>query len=521
MFNAGTNTYTPNSNQYAYSPRSTNMNSFSSPSFMSRMGTGYNQLSGIQSTPDFQRMVTRATPVSAPTKSVMLGSGKSGMSISGASFKVPIKKRAKTKKEPLCDCGMPISQCKCDGHNHAQTSTKSKKKSTVKKSAPPDYTAIFSGAVQDFANRLKAKQKTYTPPPLYPQTYGATVNIGNDGGLSGYTSFYNQKGSKGSSMQKSMCKCGSGMTKSMCKCGSGGKNIKKARIRIPTPEYSARYRTAMENYSRNKPLKNELDNLPPTWGWTNDVAPSWRSVGVPQTQAQDALLTTLLDSAPASAKTKQKGSSAYARAKQTGSNAYTRAKNTVGASVQNATNAVLDATLKDIAMLPVTTTRYVARGVREIPQNAKNIARKTRNAMIAGKIYGRQYWDELTASKKPDKVALGIVGSPKINSFGRKMQNISMATKLYGKDYLSDLGKTTVRDVLNSARNLTPRQRKALLIGATAAGGLYAANEMFNKRNSIKKSVTRMGNHVVGGYHGKSINKAMKSSQSNTSNKYM
>jgi hypothetical protein len=395
-------------------------------------------MSNISSMPRVTRMKTTPKPSSVRTQTVQLGSGDAKRSISGDTFRIPFSKRAKKKKssEPLCDCGMPISKCQCDGHDHAKK--------------------------------------------------------------------------------------------------SGGKNITKAKVRMPTPQYSTRYREVVNREAVNRNIRNnpnpvseydvplppvsEYDvQLPPTWGWTNDVSGSWRNTGVPQTSAQDALLGTLLDSTPRDVKSKPKQKQKQKNTSTPGM--YTRAKNAIKTPVQNATNAVLDATLKDIVMLPVTTTRYVGRGIREIPQKVQNAARKTRNAMIAGKIYGKQYLSELTAGKKPDKVALGIAGNPKANTFGRRMQNISMAAKLYGKDYVSDLGKTTVRDILNSARKMSTR-KKALALGLTA-GGLYAANELMNKRQSFKKSITPMGRHVVGGYRGKIISKAIRSSQANTSNKYL
>ncbi len=93
----------------------------------------------------------------------------------GFTLKRAITKRA--KKEPICDCGEPISQCKCSGHNH------------------------------------KSMQK------------GGMCKCG-----SGMMKSMCKCGGMGKSMLKGdMCKCGSGMSKSMCKCGSGmGKSMYKS-----------------------------------------------------------------------------------------------------------------------------------------------------------------------------------------------------------------------------------------------------------------------------------------------------
>jgi hypothetical protein len=99
----------------------------------------------------------------------------SAENIKGFTLKRAINKRA--KKEPLCDCGEPISQCKCSGHNH------------------------------------KSMQK------------GGMCKCGS--GMS--KSMCKCGGSMGKSMLKGdMCKCGSGMSKSMCKCGGMGKSMYKS-----------------------------------------------------------------------------------------------------------------------------------------------------------------------------------------------------------------------------------------------------------------------------------------------------
>lgn len=112
-----------------------------------------------------------------------------------------VTKRA--KKEPLCDCGEPISQCKCSGHNH----------STIKKN---DMCKCGSGMMKSMCKC---------------------------GGMS-------------KSMLKSdMCKCGSGMMKSMCKCGGMGKSMYKAKSTGPIDP---------DNPYRRKSTQRQMDNDPET-----------------------------------------------------------------------------------------------------------------------------------------------------------------------------------------------------------------------------------------------------------------
>jgi len=173
------------------------------------------------------------------------------------------KKGEKMPKEPICDCGKPISQCTCEGHNH-------KKQKNVKKGGVPDYLSIFGDRVQQYADYKRKQQEKYTPRSLYAP-FGMVVDIGDDGGLSGEARFYTPKGSVGSSMtkrvakcpdcgkpeqlcrceghasmhgrghskmSKAMCKCGSGMTKAMCKCGGMGKRMSKGLRPFPIPDPS-------------------------------------------------------------------------------------------------------------------------------------------------------------------------------------------------------------------------------------------------------------------------------------------
>lgn len=125
MFNAGE---TSNTTQNLLTPRGYNPYMNSSPSTMSRMGYGYNRMNTVQAPTTIQRASTGNVKTVTPTQTSSLGSGKSKRSITGETFNVPVKKRAKSKKvkEPLCDCGMPISQCQCEGHNHEMKNKKIK-----------------------------------------------------------------------------------------------------------------------------------------------------------------------------------------------------------------------------------------------------------------------------------------------------------------------------------------------------------------------------------------------------------
>lgn len=104
------------------------------------------------------------------------------------------KKGEKMPKEKLCDCGKPISQCECEGHNH-------KKAKNVKKGGVPDYLSIFGDRVQQYADYKRKKQEQYTPRSLY-DPFGIVVDIGDDGGLSGTASFYKPGKSRGTAMTK-------------------------------------------------------------------------------------------------------------------------------------------------------------------------------------------------------------------------------------------------------------------------------------------------------------------------------
>lgn len=560
MFNAGNQSMpmASFSNNSSFNPSFSNSSfsnpSFSNSSFLPTMGMGFNQMRGI--TPSFMvnRARTTAKPQPVKTQNVQLRSGDSNRSISGDSFKIPMAKRAKSKKssEPLCDCGMPISQCQCDGHDHKTKSKKSTRTSSVKKSAPPDYTLIFGNSIQDYANRLNAGQRKYTPPPLY-LPFGATVDIGDDGGLSGYTSFYNpQKGSKGSSMQKSMCKCGSGMRKGMCKCGSGmSKNFAKAKV----SSRMSRRRPKNPSMTINNPKADLLTSLlmNPQVTQANRFT---TQVAIPAVQrfgtqiVIPAAQRAVQAAGPMARNVGRRASISLYRTKKTTGKAVNRALNSAGsvvdAKVKPAFNQfvqsninptvdrILDASLKDIAMSPVVATKTVVSGVRQIPSAIMSLPRKAQNAVIAGKLYGRQFIDDIAGSRKgkPNEAALAIVGRKPESGMSRKLQNMMIAGKLYGKDYATTIGNMSLRDALKPVgamsrnaveryKKLTPRQKKALWagVGLTSAGA-YAYDSL-NKRNTMKKSITPMGNHVVGGYRGKKINKSIRSSQANLSNKYV
>lgn len=551
MFNAGNNSALPSNNMFA----SRSIGGYSQPSFMPRMGYGYNRMNTVDSPVTMQRASTTSVKPATPTKTQILGTGKSKRSITGESFNVPVKKRVNSKKtkEPLCDCGMPISQCQCDGHDHKVKNKKSTRTSSVKKSAPPDYLTIYGNAIQEYANRLNSNQRKYMPPPLYPQTFGATVHIGDDGGLSGYTSLYNsQRGSRGSTMRKSMCKCGSGMRKGMCKCGSGmSKNFAKAKV----SSRMSRRRPMRPSMTISKPKADLLTSLlmNPQVTQANRFT---TQVAIPAVQrfgtqvVIPAAQRAIQASGPMARNAGRRASIALYRTKKSTGKAVNRLLNSAGSvvdakvkpafsqfvqsNINPTVDRILDASLKDIAMAPVMATKTVISGVRQIPSAIMSLPRKTRNAVIAGKLYGRQFMDDVVGSRKgkPNKAALAIVGRKPENNMSRKLQNMMIAGKLYGKDYATDIGNMSLRDALKPVgamsrnavdryKKLTPKQKKALWAGVGLTGAGAYAYDQFNKRSTMKKSITPMGGHVVGGYHGKSISKAMKSSQTNLSGKYM
>lgn len=207
-------------------------------------------------------------------------------------------------KEKLCDCGKPISQCQCKGHNHNQTKN-------VKKAKTSDELSDFGDMVQEYANAQYKRQKRTERPwgDNYGKPFGMVIDIGDyppiiggkrymqlGGGLKSKKSYYNPGRSRGTSMtkkakvqmceecgkpefackckghqgkhsmSKSMCKCGSGMSKAMCKCGGMGKKIRKE---SSTPDYI--------NYLQNAKSKGMMGRV------STDEGPQ----GTPGTRGSD------------------------------------------------------------------------------------------------------------------------------------------------------------------------------------------------------------------------------------------
>jgi hypothetical protein len=477
------------------------------------MGMGFNQMNRIQPMQNVTSAATTPVTTPQPTRRVSLGSRGSGRSISGATFQVPVAKRAKTKKEPLCDCGMPISQCKCDGHDHKVKAKKSKRATSVKKAAPPDYTSIFGGAVQNYANRLKAKQKTYTPPPLYPQTYGATVNIGNDGGLSGYTSFYNAKGSKNSAMQKSITRMGRHVIG-----GYRGKSIAKAR------NFGSVVRN-IKNMGRSK-----LDDAMLGLASRYNNKQMYDAIGNPRKMLRQVANIE-------GKKLLNRGEMMYLTGKD-------RVKTAVG-------NKMADA-IANIAGL-----RY-GRGSREMNRinqfraNPKDKSwRGNPSAMIGrikqieGERLGRKINDisNMTlgdvyrgAKNKWESVgdtAYGMmenVINQNLSGVARRVaQNRKLANTVFQGINTRRLAEKSPMAIFRVA--MDTNQGRRLKQGTKLLGAGLASVPTYNTFQGdapvggagmgMKKSITRMGRHVIGGYHGKSISKAIKSSQTHISQKYM
>lgn len=494
MFNAGA---TPSSNfgsssfnntNRSYTPPSmSSSRPYTPPSFMNRMGTGYNRMQQMETPDTVQRMNSTVASKPKPTKNIALGTGDSRRSISGATFRAT-QKRAKTKKEPLCDCGMPISQCQCDGHNH-KTKAKAKKStrtSSVKKAAPPDYNAIFGGAVQNFANRLNTNQRRYTPPPLYPQTFGATVNIGNDGGLSGYTSFYRpQKGSVGSTMRK-------------------GRGFAKARrIRVPLPDLRNGFRPSspIGRVSSFKPkAQNLIDEgmigLARRYHGSKEM---YDALGNPKQMLRIAAGI--------------EGKKLKNSAKMFGLNAVDNLRAKIA-------NPIADK-IGDLATRRYGAGSREAAMVNQFRANPKDKSWRGNPKAMIGRIAG---------------IERGRVGQKIDNVMNMSLRDIAnriddaavpayaLANKMRrgGRQRIMDFAQANP-DIARAIVASKPR----FVLGAAGAG-LALHNMRGSDRNEptstgagMKKSITRMGRHVVGGYRGKSISKAMKSSQTNLSNKYM
>lgn len=436
-------------------------------------------------TPDtVQRMNSTVASTPKPTTNIALGTGDSRRSISGATFR-GVAKRAKSKKEPLCDCGMPISQCQCDGHNH-KTKAKAKKStrtSSVKKAAPPDYNAIFGGAVQNFANRLNTNQRRYTPPPLYPQTFGATVNIGNDGGLSGYTSFYRpQKGSAGSTMRK-------------------GRGFAKARRIRGFASGIQQLVGGRKGFSRNFPITSTK---------VDDVMMGLASRYHGSKEMYDALGNPkqMLRIAAGIEGKKLKNS-----AKMFGLNAVDNLRTKIA-------NPIADK-IGDLATRRYGAGSREAAMVNQFRANPKDKSWRGNPKAMIGRIAG---------------IERGRVGQKIDNVMNMSLRDIAnrvddaavpayaLANKMRrgGRQRIMDFAQANP-DIARAIVASKPRY----ILGGTVAG-LALDNMRGSDRNEptstgagMKKSITRMGRHVVGGYRGKSISKAMKSSQTNLSNKYM
>lgn len=509
MFNAGS--YTPSTNYSSYNASSFNpmsgvSNSYSPPSFMNRMGTGYNRMQRIQTPDAVQRMKTKVTPAPKPTKTYSLGTGDSGRSISGATFRSVVK-RAKSKKEPLCDCGMPISQCQCDGHDHkAKAKTKAKKStrtSSVKKAAPPDYLTIYGNQVQNYANRLNANQRKLMPPPLYPQTFGATVNIGNDGGLSGYTSLYNsQKGSAGSTMRKgrgfAKARGIRGVTSSIQQLVSGRKGFSQN-----FPITSTKVDDAMIGLARRYHGSKEM----------------YDALGNPKQMLRIA----------AGIEGKKLKNSAKMFGLNAVNNLRTKIANPIADKIGDLATRRYGAGSREAAM------------INQFRANPKDKSWRGNPKAMIGRIAGIE---NARIGRKMDNIRYNIYNNPSFRNVANRIDDVvnriddvtmpyvlpfyianqKRQKSMYGR--IKNLERTNPR--LAQASKIALGVAKPKYVLGTAGAGLALHNMRGSDRNEptstgagMKKSITRMGRHVVGGYRGKSISKAMKSSQTNLSNKYM
>jgi hypothetical protein len=142
-------------------------------------------------------------PTFFPQSSSFTRNPASAENIKGFTLKRAVSKRA--KKEPTCDCGEPISQCKCSGHNH---------------------TSMQKGGLCKCGS-------------------GMMKSMCKCGGM-------------GKSMLKSdMCKCGSGMSKSMCKCGGGmGKSMYKSMYKSMSGKMDADMAITPQKISANRSIKS-------------------------------------------------------------------------------------------------------------------------------------------------------------------------------------------------------------------------------------------------------------------------
>lgn len=511
MFNAGA---TPSSNfgSSSFSPvgRMTPPPSFNAsrpytpPSFMNRMGTGYNRMQQMETPDTVQRMNSTVASTPKPTTTIALGTGDSRRSISGATFR-GVAKRAKSKKEPLCDCGMPISQCQCDGHNH-KTKAKAKKStrtSSVKKAAPPDYNAIFGGAVQNFANRLNTNQRRYTPPPLYPQTFGATVNIGNDGGLSGYTSFYRpQKGSVGSTMRK-------------------GRGFAKARRIRGFASGIQQLVGGRKGFSRNFPITSTK---------VDDVMMGLASRYHGSKEMYDALGNPkqMLRIAAGIEGKKLKNS-----AKMFGLNAVDNLRAKIA-------NPIADK-IGDLATRRYGAGSREAAMVNQFRANPKDKSWRANPRVMISRIADIE---NARIGRKMDNIRYNVYNNPSFRNVANRIDDVVNRIDDVTMPYVLPLyiaNQKRQKSMYGRIKNLertNPRLAQAskialgvakprYVLGASGAGlalhnmGGSDRNEPTSTGAGMKKSITRMGRHVVGGYRGKSISKAMKSSQTNLSNKYM
>jgi hypothetical protein len=167
-------------------------------------------------------------PTFFPQSSSFTRNPASAENIKGFTLKRAVSKRA--KKEPTCDCGEPISQCKCSGHNH----TSMQKGGLCK---------CGSGMMKSMC-KCGGMGKSMLKSDMCKCGSGMMKSMCKCGGM-------------GKSMLKSdMCKCGSGMMKSMCKCGGMGKSMNKSMYKSMSGKMDADMAITPQKISANRSIKS-------------------------------------------------------------------------------------------------------------------------------------------------------------------------------------------------------------------------------------------------------------------------